>query len=168
LNEKICKHIKKQYERILCLPCDNITELGSVTDEGVCTFSLDFCTPDTVINGFKSKSALTNNAFQSSECVANCEGVKKYLNLFEVVMCDTPNYKGEHNGPRFCGLKSRVQEYVNLLNDAGLDVAGVNFKWTSASNMVSINHQNLGMNPVKFARKTAKALKAVGFLYKKL
>jgi len=168
LNEKVCKFIKEQYCNLLCVPSDNICELSDVHDCGVCTTSIDFECPEVHINGFRSNSQLPRMAVQSSECATNCDGVKKYLNLFEVSIHDVPNYKGERNGPRFSGLKSRVQEYINLLGDCGLDVAGVNFGWTSATSLVTVHHQNLGMHPVRFARKTAKALKAVGMVHHKV
>lgn len=77
-------------------------------------------------------------------------------------MTEQPNYK---NGKQFSGLKSRVQEYVNELEKYGLDVAGVNYTWNGQhAFMATINHQNIGMNPVRFAKKTALALRAVDMM----
>jgi len=117
-----------------------------------------------VLDSYIATAPFANYAFQSSEVSGNTTNdcCKKYLNLFEVKITEIPNYK---NGKQFLGLKSRVQEYVKELQRRGLDVAGVNYSWNGQQAfMATINHQNIGLNPVKFAEKTAMALRAVGMV----
>lgn len=155
VDAQLCKTIRKKYAQILGGDINDFPEIGNVNDGGVCTLAQDFHMPDMVLNSFICKSPLCNYALHSSEC-AQREGndkSKKYLNLYEIMIQDVPNFEGE---------RSTVQVYVNELHKRGLDVAGVHFHWTGASkNMMAIHHQNFGMNPVEFAEQTAKALKKV-------
>lgn len=69
---------------------------------------------------------------------------------------------------RLCCGYSRVQVYLKALADFELDVAGVHFHWLNVTNscpmgmMTAIHHQNLGLDPVEFIRRTAHALHIAG------
>jgi hypothetical protein len=106
--------------------------------------------PPMKINGLTSKSALANNALYSSEV---SDG--KYLNLYEIMVAAIP---GKHGEP------STDQIYINLLEKYGLDTAGVHFHWTGGwvypndHGVTAIHHQNIGLTPEEFSRRTIKAL----------
>ncbi len=105
------------------------------------------------VNSLKSKAMLLNNGFYSAEVA---EG--KYLNLYRVTLEDIPGR---------CGKLSTVQIYINTLEKLCLDVAGVNVSFTGQSKhkrtrgLITVNHQNVGMDPCEFSRRTICALKKV-------
>jgi len=143
-------------------------------EEGVITLSLDLRQTDLRINGYFSKSPLSNYALFSTEVVYQNENDKllglngKYLNLFEIMVPDDPEYKRKHS-------VSRANDYVNQLHSVGLSSSGVHFHWNGAvtvsSNVdgsprdswpVAVHHQNVGLDPIVFASLTADALSSVG------
>lgn len=102
------------------------------------------------INGLASRSPLANNALYSSE-VSN----GRYLNLYEIMVPDVPGQNGQ---------PSSGSRYVNALAANGLDVAGVHFHWfgglMNGVNAVAVHHQNVGMDPLEFSRRTIQAIKS--------
>jgi len=174
INERTRKYIRQTYFRILAKPCDikvlreaehhYVRQDEDLSNAHVTTVTINFNNTPMILNSYVATAPFANYAFQSSELAGNTTNdcCKKYLNLFEVKITEIPNYK---NGKLFSGLKSRVQEYVNELKRFGLDVAGVNYSWNGQhAFMATINHQNIGMNPVRFAKRTALALRSVGML----
>lgn len=103
------------------------------------------------VDGLCSNSIVLNNAFYSSECVDG-----KYLNLYRVTLEDIPGK---------CGRLSTVQIYVNELAKLCLDVAGNGYSFTGqskhkkAKTLATVQHQNVGMSPMEFTKRTLHALK---------
>lgn len=103
------------------------------------------------INGLPSKSPLSNNALYSAE-ISN----GRYLNLYEIMIPDIPGANG---------CPSTAQVYVNALYKLGLTPSGTHFHWYGASlggpekMIAAIHHQNIGMDPIEFARRTSAAIK---------
>jgi hypothetical protein len=103
------------------------------------------------VNGLKSKSPMANNALYSFECTRG-----RFLHFYEIMLPDIPGKKGK---------PSVVQIYVNALRDNGLDVAGVHWHfWGGVANekdrgVMAIHHQNVGLSPKQFSKKTIAALK---------
>jgi hypothetical protein len=160
ITEKVCEEVRKEYVKVLGGTLqDNVVEIGDVK-EGVCTYSIDLEMPDLIINGYESKSPLANYALGSTEVAFNPKRNKcDYLNLFEIMIPDTPNYISN---------LSRGQAYVKFLDKEGLNSSVAHFHWWGMTPfMAAIHTQNIGMCPVKFAKKIAKALKHVGMKHHK-
>lgn len=117
-------------------------------NNGVCTITHTMG-PDAQklrINGLESSSPLANNALFSTECSAG-----KTLNLYEMMLPE-----GVSPIP---GDKSNAEKYAEELNKSGINVAGSHWHWWASDPYVdAIHHQNVGMDPVQFACKTATAL----------
>jgi len=97
------------------------------------------------INGLSSRSPLSNNALFSSEC---SEG--KFINLYEIMLPDTPGSQGQESSSQF---------YVRKLAEQGLSVAGVHFHWWGTGGVAAIHHQmTTEMAPMEFSRRTIAAL----------
>jgi hypothetical protein len=111
--------------------------------------------PKMSINGLVSNSPLANNALYSAECAADAQGNLHYLNLYEVMLPDIPGVAGQ---------LSTGSIYVNALENAGLDVAGVHFHWWGSTivpqdkGVVAVHHQKVDMPPAEFSRRTIAAL----------
>lgn len=166
IDEDMCLRIKEQYIKTLKCSFSDLPEMCNVADEGVCMFAIKFDMPEHILNGYRTKSGLINYAFSSSEISKNEHHHKKYLNLFEITIRNKNNYKG--NGKhKFNGDKTIVQEYLNLLKIYGVDITEVHFNLFNDSDIVSIHYRNIGMHPVKFARKTAKALRTINITKQK-
>jgi hypothetical protein len=165
VDEAMCLAIRNTYAKILGGTIQNVSEIGT-TAEGVCTYSIDFNMPPMFINGFPSQSPLANYALGSAEVSTNpSKKETEYLNLFEVMIPDFPNWKGSN--------KSSVQTYAQILAEEGLPVATNHYHWagttifavpkgTPSTLFAAIHSQNIGMNPVRFAEKIARALRCVG------
>lgn len=114
-------------------------------------FSHTLGTPPMLVNGLPSLSPLSNNALYSFECSRG-----KFLHLYEIMLPDIPGK---------CGEPSTVQIYVNALRDNGLDVAGLHWHFyggvadSNDRGVLAIHHQNVGLSPEKFTKKTIAALK---------
>ena len=106
--------------------------------------------PPLTINGLPSLSPLSNNALYSCEV---SEG--KFINLYEIMLPDIPGSNGE---------RSTTQKYTNAMQQQMVDVAGNHYHWTGARMMgyfaTAIHTQQIGMDPIEFARRTLAGLKA--------
>jgi hypothetical protein len=112
------------------------------------THTLGNCAPCVSINGLKSKSMLTKNAFYSTE--VSCG---KWINLYQIVL---PNIPGK------CGCKSSGEIYTEALTKLGISLGGDSYTWKgSCPNMLAINSQAIGMDPCEFSKKQIAAIKAV-------
>jgi hypothetical protein len=146
-----------------------VRPIGDAKDGGVLTLLIDLHMPNMTINSYVAKSGLANYALFSTECAKSTANIShRYLNLFEIMVPDDPNFKD-------VGNISRANTYVNELRKHGLDVAGVHFHWFGGlmqgpdvnlppSWGVAIHHQNIGMDPAEFVRRTCRALQAVGMV----
>lgn len=108
------------------------------------------------IDGLPSLSPLSNNALYSAE---NINGLT--LNLYEILIPDIPGHRGN---------RSTAQIYVQALNDQGLSVSGVHYHWTGEAvfeneptdhGVAAVHHQNYGLDPLEFSRRTIAALQTV-------
>lgn len=113
-------------------------------------FSHTLGTPPMLVNGLPSLSPLSNNALYSFEFSRG-----KFINLYEIMLPDIPGKHGE---------RSTVQIYVNALRDNGLDVASLHWHFYGGvadpkdRGVMAIHHQNIGLSPDEFTKKTINAL----------
>lgn len=116
-------------------------------NNGVCTITHGMPGAKNLkINGLESKSPLANNALFSTECTGGTT-----LSLYEMMLPE-----GRSNVP---GESSAAELYAKELNDSGLSVAGSHWHWWASTPYVAaIHHQNVGMDPVQFVKKTVAAL----------
>lgn len=105
------------------------------------------------INGLVVRSPLGIDAFFSTECSDN-----QYVNLYTVILPDIPGTDGDISTSQF---------YINRLAEEGLNVSGIMFKWSGAGTeppvpgrILNIRHQNIGLHPIDFSKRTIRALKA--------
>lgn len=114
---------------------------------GVATFTHQMSAPlqPMKINGLPSKSALANNALYSFERTGD-----KWLNLYEVMLPDIPGINGD---------LSSNQQFIKMLNDAGIEVAGVHFHWFGTPATTAIHIQDATMDPRTFSTKMVNVLK---------
>ncbi len=153
IHDKEAKEVEKLWREHFCtaklLPVVGYPDVAC----GVLTLTHGLDEGLIKVDSLKSKAMLLNNGFYSAEVA---EG--KYLNLYRVTLEDIPGR---------CGRLSTAQIYINTLAKLCLDVAGVNVSFTGqakhkkARGLITINHQNVGMNPCEFSRRTICALKKV-------
>lgn len=158
--------IREQYIKILHCSYSDLPVFFDTEDENVCVFTINLDMPKIVIDKYPIKSCLANCAFSSSEISKNSKNQKRYVNLFQIMLKDKKKYVGD-NKHRFDGNKSRVQEYLKLINKFGFESANVKYDSSGDSNIITVYHRHIGMHPVKFARNTAKALRCIGVMKQK-
>jgi hypothetical protein len=113
---------------------------------GVATYTHQMSSPlqPMIINGLPSKSALANNALYTFEQIGN-----NWLNLYEVMLPDIPG----HNG-----ALSSNQQFIQMLSDQGIQVAGVHFHWFGTPATTAIHIQDATMDPKTFSSKMVNVL----------
>ena len=148
LTDTTCKNCEKVFrtfsEDASILPGIGLPSQNS----GVCTIThgMGPGAKKLRINGLESSSPLANNALFSTECAQG-----KNLNLYEVMVPEGISSEA--------GASSAAQLYAKDLNDMGLSVAGTHWHWWGADPYVdAIHHQNAGMEPTEFTRRTVQAL----------
>lgn len=157
IDSNLCEKIRKSYAEILNISLLNVPEVGKAKNN-ICMYALDFGLPCLNINGFESRSPLSNYAFGSSELSKNSENHQEYLNLFKIMIPDIPNWKN--------GGKSRSQMYVEFLDKEGLKASVAHFHWWGTEPfMTSVCTQNIGIHPIEFAKKIARSLKLIDIIY---
>ena len=156
-----------------CITCAITTDLSNkVLAKFSCSFPdayLTFKTSSTItvthtipswnhpkLNGVRTCSILTNNAFMTSECSDN-----NYLNLYQVILPDIPGS---------CGDDSTVEIFTKLLSKFGLSSLSILTYFgltTKCYPLLSIHVQNYGLCPEDFACRIVKALNEVLCVVKK-
>jgi hypothetical protein len=158
ITEDLCLKVREMYlDKLGGSSYDQVPEIGNVNNEGVCTYAIDLGMPDLIINSYASKSPLSNYALGSAEVAKNDKGDTQYLNLFEIMIPDDPNWEDN---------LSRGQVYIAYLDKKGINASIAHFHWWGMTPfMAAIHSQNIGMHPVKFAKNIAKALKKVNMTF---
>lgn len=158
VTEDVCNEIRTTVQKILGGTGDKNDDVPELhADSGICFFAIDFHGDPLTINGYDSSSPLSTYALGSSELAPKHDNPNKKanMNLFEVMMPDEPNFKGN---------LSQGQYYVKFLAEEGIPSSISHFHWWGMQPfMAAIHSQNIGMNPVLFFKKIATALVKAGF-----